>query len=208
MSTTTGAAVDYTPQYIALIATFSSIKFQINATNNGTPESTTLGYTRTTVSSGIYNATLAITTSGGQTESASFIVDSNNNTVLSATIAGFQLPKAEAKTTFDEEMSIYGLQEYFSGEIGVFTDPAYFTNQGTSSKTFGTVSFDVTTWVANNVPETVDYCGVSSTINAYTLQVGTPPNTSLLFITYLHFDGTSQGQTEDVTFQLLSMTVG
>jgi len=206
-STSTNTTVDYTPQYIALIAQFSSIEFQINGTTNGQQESVTLGYTRTTVSSGVYNATLQITSSSG-TESASFVVDANNNTVLSAAFGGQPLPKSYAKSTFDELMSIYGLQEYFSGEINVYTDTAYFTNQGTSSKTFGTVSFDVTTWVANSLPETVDYCGVSSTINAYTLEVGTPPGTSLLFITYLHFDGTSQGETDDVTFQLLSMTVG
>lgn len=206
-TSTTGTTVDYTPQYIALIAQFSSIRFEINGTSNGTPESVTLGYTRTTVSSGIYNATLQISSTSGN-ESSSFIVDANNNTVLSASIGGFALPKADVKSTFDELMSIYGLQEYFTGEINVFTDSAYFTNQGTSSKTFGTVTFDVTTWVANSLPETVDYCGVSSTINAYTLQVGTPPGTSLLFITYLHFDGTSQGTTDDITFQLLSMTVG
>ena len=140
-----------------------------------------------------------------------FVVDSNNDSVISATIAasGYKFTQygAEAKSLFDATMSIYGLEEYFSGELGVFTDSAYFTNQGSSTQTFGTVSFPVTTWVANTSNENIDYCGVSATITAYTLSVGTPPGTSLLFITYLHFAGTSNGSSEDVTFQLKSMTL-
>jgi len=104
-------------------------------------------------------------------------------------------------------MSLFGLEEYYSGAIGVFTDPSYFTNQGTSTQTFGTVSFPVTTYGLNSPNEVVDYCGVSATISSYTLAVGTPPGTSLLFITLLQFAGTSNGTSQDITFQLVSMTL-
>ena len=137
----------------------------------------------------------------------SFVVDTNNNTVLSANFAGTTFTGAQAKQEFDSLMGLFGLEAYYSDEIGVFTDSAYFTNQGTTTMTFGQVSFPVTTYGLNNPSgETVNYCGVAATINSYTLSVGTPPGSTLLFITYLNFSGTSNGSTGNFTFQLLSMT--
>jgi len=182
------------------------MQFNISQTSNGKATSETIGYTTTSPSSGIYNVTMA-DISNSTTVNFIFLVDANNNTVLSASSAGYTLPQSYAKSSFDEIMSVFGLNEYFSGEIQVFTDPAYFTNQGTQTMTFGTVSFPVTTWVANSPNEAISYCGVSATITAYTLQTGTPPGTSLLFITYLHFAGTANSGSEDVTFQLTSMSV-
>ena len=198
--------MDYTPQFISLIQQFSSIQFQINGTENGKTSSISLGYASTSPSAGIYNATMTEVTNGTSI-SFSFLVDSNNDTVLSASYSGYTFTGTEAKTEFDAIMGIFGLNEYFSSELGVYTDPTYFTNQGTTTMTFGTTSFPVTTYVANSPNESVTYCGVSATITSYTLEIGTPPGTSLQFIVLLHFAGTSQGQSEDVTFQLTSMTV-
>lgn len=182
------------------------MQFNISGTTNGKAESLSLGYTSTSPSSGIYNASMT-EISSGSTVTFSFLVDSNNNTVLSASSFGYTFTGAQAKSEFDGIMSVFGLNEYFGGQLQVFTSSQYFTNQGTSTKTYGNVQIVVTTYVANTSNEVVNYCGVSATITAYTLEVGTPPGTSLQFITYLHFAGTSQGQSEDVTFQLLSMTV-
>jgi hypothetical protein len=186
------------------------MEYEISEVSNGTQLQETLSYTRATISPGIFNVSLSFTSSssGNVSELASFVVNANNATVLSAKIGGFQFPKAQSKEFFDTFMGVFGLQITFSNELDVFTNSAYFRNDGTSPKTFGTVTFDVTTYVANNTPETFDACGVSATLNAYTLEVGTPPGTSLEFITYLHFEGTSNGQSENVTFQLVSMTVG
>jgi len=134
------------------------------------------------------------------------VVDTSNSTVLSANLEGYVVTGAQAKQEFDSLMSIVGLEEYFSGEIGVYTDPSYFTNQGTTTQTFGTVSFPVTTYGLNSANEQINYCGVTATITSYTLSVGTPPGTSLLFITYMQFSGTSQGQSENFTFQLVTIT--
>jgi hypothetical protein len=204
-STTTTGAVDYTPQYIGLIKEFSSIQFSINGTEGSSAENETFGYTTSEVQSGIYNVSLTNSLSPGL--AFSFIVDTNNNTVISANISGYIVTGASAKMEFDEVMSLFGLEEYYTGEIGVFTDPTYFVNEGTSTQTFGAVSFQVTTWGLKSVGESFDTCGVSATLNSYVLKVGTPPGTSLLFITYLEFSGTSNGTTSDITFQLVSMTL-
>jgi len=151
------------------------------------------------------NFTVASTSA---TESFAASVDANNNTVLSVSISGapVSFTGTQAKQFFDEFMAFFGLEETYSGEYNVLTDSTYFHSTGTSSQTFGTTSFDVTTWVANNLPETYTACGTTATISDYTLKVGTPPGTSLTFITYLHIVETAP-DTENITFQLVSMTV-
>jgi hypothetical protein len=186
------------------------MEFQISGTYNGNASQETISYTSVSQGSGIYNVSLSFQSAAqnNQTVLASFLVDSNNATVLSGVFEGYQFGSSVAKTEFDAFMGVFGLQEYYSGYIGVFTDSAYFKQVSQGPMTFGTTTFTVTTYGLNTAGETVNYCGNTATINDYTLQVGTPPGSQLQFITYLHYDGTSNGQTEDVTFQLVSMTVG
>jgi hypothetical protein len=201
--------VDYTPQFIGLIKQYSSMVFQFNDVSNGTSENGTVSYRVTSSSGGIYNANITLN-SGTTTESAVAQVDANNNTVLSVTISisGFSetLTGSQAKSYFDSFMGFFGLEVAYSTEANVFTDSAYFHSTGTSTKSFGSTQFSVTTWVANNLPFSIDDCGVTDTITAYTLQIGTPPGSSLTFVTYLHITTTAP-QADDVTFQLVSMTV-
>jgi hypothetical protein len=199
--------MDYTTQYISLVAKFSAVTFTISGTTNGTTsQNSTISYHVATVSSGIYDVNITVSTTSG-TESALARVDSNNESVISVTASGFTFHGDQAKSFFDGFMALFGLEETFGGYLGVLTSSAYFHSTGTASMTFGSTSFDVTTWVANSLPLAVNECGYSSTITAYTLQVGTPPGTSLTFITYLHF-ASSSPQNEDITFKLVSMTLG
>lgn len=206
--TTATSTVDYTPQYINLIKTYSAIEFKVSELNStsGQQNNSTISYTTTSPSSGIYDVNFTITLSTGL-ESFGATVDANNNTVLSVSYSSFSFTGSQAKSFFDSFMAVFGLEETYGGEVSVLTDPAYFHSTGTSSMTFGTVSFDVTTWVANNLPESYSACGITSTISAYTLQVGTPPGTTLPFITYLHVVETAPSS-ESFTIQLVSMTVG
>ena len=204
-TTSTTGAVDYTSQYIGLIKEFSSIEFKINGTSSGTAENETFGYTTQATQPGMYNVSVA---TSAVTGSFNFIVDTNNNTVLSANLFGTIITGAQAKVEFDSFMGLFGLEAYYNGNIGVFTDPTYFTKEGTSTQTFGTVSFQVTSYgLSNPSGEVLNDCGVSATITSYTLSVGTPPGTSLLFLVYLQFTGTENGTTSSITFQLVSMTL-
>lgn len=133
-------------------------------------------------------------------------MDSNNESVISVTANGYTFYGAQAKSFFDVYMGLFGLEVAFGGEVGLFTSSAYFHSTGTAQMTFGTTSFAVTTWVANSLPFSINQCGVTDTITDYTLEVGTPPGTTLTFITLLHF-ATSSPQNENVTFKLVSMTV-
>jgi hypothetical protein len=206
-STGTSTATDHTTQYIMLIQQFSAMQFKISESNGtGTGNNETFSYAVTSSSGGIYNVNMSIVSTSVQT-SFGFVIDSNNATVISVTIQGFTEHGSIAKTEFDSFMGLFGLQLTYQSELSVFTDSAYFHSTGTTSMTFGTVTFPVTTYSANNLPTTVNECGVTSTLTAYTLEVGTPPGTSTQFITLLHVAGTSTSGAYDVTFQLISMTV-
>lgn len=209
-STSSGQSVDYTPQYINLIKQYSSMEFKVSDVSNGTANNSTISYRVVNTDGSLYTANFTLS-AGGTNESGSAVVDVNALTVQSITVTfgGQTLPPfqgAQAKTYFDTFMALFGLEVTFNNEEGVFTDSAYFHSTGSSTVSFGSVQFPVTTWVANNLPFSLNDCGVTDTITAYTLQVGSPPGTSLNFITYLHVTTTAPN-TEDVTFQLVSITV-
>jgi len=189
-----------------LIKQFSAMEFKVSGTTGTQNTNETLGYLVTSASGGIYGVNITLTSLEGN-ETVSFVVDSNNATVLSATISGFTFHGSAAKVDFDSFMGLFGLEETYQGAISVYTGPVNFHSTGTTSKTFGTATFDVTTYVANSLPLSLDTCGITSNITEYTLEVGTPLGTPLPFITYLHIASTSPN-TEDFTFQLVSMTVG
>ena len=202
-------APDFTNQYIQLIRTYSAMQFQLNETSNGHSDNGSVAYKVTSSAGGIYDANITFY-SQGTLETSQVKVDANNNTVLSVTVSfeGYTqtYTGSQAKTYFDAYMGFFGLEVAYATESGVFTDSTYFHSTGSSTKSFGPTSFSVTTWVANNLPFSLSDCGVTDTITGYTLQVGSPPGTSLTFVTYLHIVTTSPNNS-DVTFQLVSMTV-
>jgi hypothetical protein len=182
-------------------------------TSNGTESNGTISYRVTSASGGVYTANITLAgVENGQSANSSILVqvDSNSNTVISVTLSeagqSFSFTGAQAKSYFDLIMTAFGLETAYASNYGRFTDSTYFHSTGPTSKTFGSVSFDVTTWVANQLPMTVTECGETSTLTDFSLQYGTPPGTSLTFITYFHI-AESAPNSGETTFQLLSMTV-
>jgi hypothetical protein len=187
------------------VSKFSSITFKVSGVTNGTTsQNSTISYHTTIVSSGIYDVNITFATNSGTTSGIAR-VDSNNVSVISVTFSSYTFYGAQAKSFFDSFMGIFGLEYSYGSILGVLTSSNYFHSTGTASMTYGTATFDVTTWVANSLPLSVNECGYTSTITAYTLEVGTPTGTSLNFITYLHY-ASSAPQNEDFTLQLVSMT--
>jgi len=204
-SNNTGQQVDYTPQYIGLISKYSQITFTVEGSYNGTKDqNSTFSYQSTVVSSGIYDVNITFASSGS-TESGLARVDSNNASVISVTFSGYTFSGPQAKSFFDGLFALFGLEYTYGGYEGILTNSGYFHSTGSQQMTFGQTSFSVTTWVANSLPLSVNQCGYSADLTAYTLQVGSPPGSSLNFITYLHLASDSP-TAEDFTFQLVSMT--
>ena len=203
--TTATSTIDYTPQYIGLIQKFSSIEFTISDNNGTVTQNTTLSYQVVGSNGGVRDVNFTLFANGTPTY-AEAAVDVNANTVLWVDFTGYNATGSVATSFFDDLMGFFGLQYTYQGLIPELTSTQYFHSTGTSSMTFGQATFDVTTWVANSLPLNVDSCGYTATLTDYTLQFGTPPGTSLTFITFMHIAETAP-QTDDITFKLVSMTL-
>jgi len=202
--TTGGTAPDYTSQYIGIIQKFSAMEFKYSSTGSSGSQNGTFSYQVISSSGGIYSANFTLG-SISENESITATVDANNDTVLSVTLSGYTQTGSAAKGFFDDIMAVFGLSLTYSTESSAYTNNAYFHSTGTSSMTFGSTTFDVTTWVANSLPLSFTSCGVTSSLTAFTLQFGTPPGTSLTFVTYIQVTETSP-EAGSFTFQLVSMT--
>jgi hypothetical protein len=78
-----------------------------------------------------------------------------------------------------------------------------FRPNGTSTMTIGTVTFTVTNYVANTLPETIQLCnGETDTLTAYNLSEGTPSGASFELPAYVSIAGTStkNGATTPISF--------
>jgi hypothetical protein len=64
----------------------------------------------------------------------------------------------------------------------------------------------VTTYQVTNPPITVNECGFSGTINAFNMQFGIVPGTSITLITYMHMSATSDTGPIDFTLQVTSIS--
>jgi len=113
------------------------------------------------------------------------------------------VPVMEQFTAYNTD---YGA-EYYS----YYTSSQYFHSTGTASMTFGPTTFDVTTYVPNSTPETFNACGNSFTLDQWTLELGTPPATSAIFVTYIHSVGSEVvngvPESNNFTMALTSLTL-
>jgi hypothetical protein len=137
-----------------------------------------------------------------------------NGTVLATEYFGQNFTGSQAKTFFDAEMVVFTIYLTYHSLLSVYTDPANFHAVGTSSKMFGPTTIQVTTYMANHLPELIDTPCSNSSFNLtdFSLDLGTPPGSATQFMTFLHLAGTYMQpghgpQQEDYTFRLVSMTV-
>jgi hypothetical protein len=91
------------------------------------------------------------------------------------------------------------------GQMSLYTS-VQFTKSGPSPQTFGPTTINVTTYQVTNPPVTVNECGFSGTINAFNMQFGIVPGTSITLITYMHMSATSDTGPIDFTLQVTSVT--
>ena len=204
---------------------FKGVSFGLNITSQSTTTYETFSYLVTPSTGGLSavnvtgtvarNSTAEITTDLAwvNVDTMSVVnitqyVKSNGHTYSLGTQTG-----VEAETTFAPimaEFTVYNTEygvEYYS----YFTNAQYFHSTGTASATFGPTTFDVTTYVANNTPETFNVCGNQFTLDQWTLQLGTPPNTSATFVTYIHSVGSEVvngvPESNNFTMALISLTL-
>jgi hypothetical protein len=140
--------------------------------------------------------------SGSTSENASVSVASNGT--VSAEVGGYPLPGSEAQALFVGYMAPFTIDSTFVNELQVYTG-SYFMSNGTFIQTYAGTNGAVlheTSYVAANLPETFSQCGVSATLNAFHMDVAQLQGTNVYIVTYLHLDGTSNGQNGDFTLDL------
>jgi len=205
---------------------FRAVSYSLNLTSQSTTSYETFSYLVTPPSTGGLSAanftdTVARNSTSEVTSDLAWVnvgsmsvvnitqyVKSNGHTYNLGTQTG-----VEAETTFAplmSEFTIYNTEygvEYYS----YFTNSQYFHSTGTTPMTFGSTTFDVATYVANSTPEAFNACGSMFTLDQWTLQLGTPPGTSTIFVTYIHSVGSDVvngvSESNNFTLALTSLTV-
>jgi hypothetical protein len=215
---TTNTKVNELQAAFDAISEYKAISYGLNITSQSTTTYETLGYLVTPAAGGLeeVNITTSVarnSTSQLTSDLAWVNVDSMSviNITEYVTSHGTKYSLGtqtgvEAESMFTPAMSEFSIYntEYGIEYYSYFTDAQYFHSTGTASMTFGPTTFDVTTYVANTTPETFNACGNVFTLDQWTLQLGTPPGTSAIFVTYIHSEGSDvvNGVTESNNFTL------
>ena len=222
---TTNTAASQLQAAFDAISQYKAISYGLNITSQSTTTYETIGYLVTPGAGGLEEVNITTSVARNSTsEQTSDVawVNAGSMSVINITeyvtshgtrySLGTQTG-VEAESMFTPVMSEFSIynSEYGTEYYSYFTDSQYFHSTGTNSMTFGPTTFDVTTYVANSTPETFNACGSVFTLNQWTLQLGTPPGTSAIFVTYIHSQGSEvvNGLTEsnDFTLALTSLTV-
>jgi hypothetical protein len=149
----------------------------------------------------------------GVTEKLEAWVGSNGTVPLMIWNMGFTQVKYNSTTNptatsyFVTQMMPLTTETSYVGQIPLYTG-SQFTNEGTSSQTFGPTTMQVTTYDVANPPIDFNECGYSGHITAFSMQFGTVPNTnpSLTLITEMHMAGTFDSNSMDMTIKVISIT--
>lgn len=207
----------------SIIPFFKSIP-AMSVNYSGTMEGSSFGYlisykvVSTSVSGGVTTYKVNITSTVGYgttkvTESLSAWVGSDGTVPLMEMYIGSYTSKFNSTTNptatsyFLSNMLAITTETSYVGQMSLYTG-SQFTNEGTSSQTFGPTTMQVTTYDVTNPPIDFNVCGYSGHITAFTMQYGTVPNTSpsLTLITEMHMAGTFEGNSMDFTIKVISIT--
>ena len=226
-STSTGSGpADVVP----LLSVYSAMSLQYNETSSSSSSSTSTpssvnftlaeSFSTVYVSSTTYKINMNFSeTTGGQTDNAGYTVW----VLKSGTIVAVYVPSAgpvygnttgaQAAAQGPAIFAGFIAQVEANQALGTYTDQSYFHSTGTSSVAIGPTKVTVTNYVADSLPETMNFCdGSSSTLTSYALSVGTPPGASGPLVTYELFGGSSVGangqtSTFEQVIQVTSVTL-
>ena len=180
---------------------------------NGTTYNATESYNVIYASPTTYKVNVTYSLTGENLTTTAWIL--KNGTPVAIDEAGTNLTGSLASTMLVGLFAGFTTEAESTLQLPTYTSPAYFKATGPATTvTIGTVPFIVTTYAANNLPETVMPCGDSGTLNltTYTLTVGAPAASTVKLVTAMHLAGTetTNGQTSPVNYEILliSATVG
>lgn len=194
---------------VPLITSFPSMEVAYNGTSSGQSFNSVSSYNTIYTSSTTIKLNITYAASGSNINYLVWI--QTNGNVLAADVSGYNLTGASAQSVVTGIFTSFFLLQTDLGTYSGLLSSGYFHSTGTSTVTIGQTTMKVTNYAAASLPETYTDCGITSTLQAFTLQVGTPPGTSTPLLTYLNESGstTQNGQTTsfDITLKLVALTV-
>jgi len=122
-----------------------------------------------------------------------------DGTAVAVEISGQNLTGSTSQQMLVGLFAAFTLQLQADSQIALYTG-TNFHSTGTSTVSVGPTQVDVTTYVANTLPETFTTCTGSSTISAFSFNVGTPHGASAKLVTSEHIAGSDTSSTGTDTF--------
>ncbi|MDA4137346.1 MAG: hypothetical protein OK449_10170 [Thaumarchaeota archaeon] len=156
---------------------------------------------------------VTVTEVSGSTNIVTTVWILKNGTALAIAVTGDpqNITGSEAQDFIIGTFVGFTLQVQADAELTYYTNNGFFHSTGTSTVSIGPTNVKVTNYVANTLPETVDECGQTTTLTAFSLSVGTPSGASSPLVTYEHFAGSDvvNGQTDSfsIVLQVTSITL-
>jgi hypothetical protein len=136
-----------------------------------------------------------------------------NGTVAAITVAqGGQNVNLTGSEASEVQFGIFGafvFQAQLIDNLGTYTETNFFHSNGTSRVTIGANTFTASTYVANNLPETITNCDGSTTnLTAFSLTEGTPTGATYPLAVKAHYTGsTTSGGVTTTTNVYVQVTV-
>jgi hypothetical protein len=194
---------------VPLITTFPSMEVTYNGTSGGSTYSETSSYSTIYVSSTTIKMAVNYTASGQSVEYLLWML--KDGTAVAADVSGYNITGSSAQSIVTGAFTSFFLLQSEGQTYSSILSSGYFHSTGTSSVTLGPTKMTVTNYGATTLPETYTDCnGDTTTLQTFSLSLGTPPGTSYSLLTYLNSSGTdtSGGQTTsfDYTLRIVSLT--
>lgn len=190
---------------VPLLSSYSSMAVNYTDVSSSGTSYLIESYNTVYTSASTYKVNITYSTSGETGSTLAWIL--KNGTIVAADVSGYNVTGSEAQDFAVGIFAGFIEQIEVDSQLSQNTVSTYFHSTGTSTVTIGNVSMQVTTWAANTLPETTNVCGVTSTITAFSLEVGTPPGASSPLVVYEHIAGSSDGSNYDVTITITSFTL-
>ncbi len=134
-----------------------------------------------------------------------------NGTAVAVDIGGYKVTGYTAQSAFFGAMATFFVQLLFSNNLALsqFTSLASTHVVGTSTVNLGPTSVMVTSYEANSLPVTFGGCYGTSTLDAFSIKVGTVQGKTMQLVTYLRISGSLYGQSinQNVDFTLAITSV-
>jgi len=173
---------------------------------NGQTQTVTASYTVVYHSKTTFKVNITETDNGQPLPSMAVYI-LNNGTAIALDEAGFNFTGSTLSSEIVSIFAPFETEISFGDQLSTYTSSSYFHSTGTSTVTIGPSTFTVTNYVANGLPESLSSCGISETVTAYSLSVGTPPGSTYPLVTSMNLAYTTSTGGLNVEITLTSITV-